>query len=1111
MTREISSVWRLSEQEKHVVLQLVPGGAHNVQEIYPLSTLQEGLLFHRLLNEQRDSYLLSHLFTLQLPDSTERLAAAVQSVINRHDALRTAILWEGLSKPVQVVYRQAMLPVEHVHLAATHAADLSRELMRPGKQPLPLTHAPLVRLQIISTAESPQMYGLLQVHHLVCDHRSLEIMVAEIMTSLAGREATLKPSIGYKEFIAIQSEERQRVSEEEQFFQAQLADVEESTAPYGLLDVYGDGSELDEVRCVLDEDLHRDVRRQVAATGFSAARLFHAAWALVIARTSGRDDIVFGTVLSALRDARETLESMLGMAVNTLPLRVQLKGMSALELLAQVDRQLRATLHHVHTPLTLAQRCSGCDGAPLFTSLFNFRHASQASHTSNAACGVQSKMRGEAWTNYPLTMTIDDRGDRFEMTVQADRRIEAHRIGTYLQAALRSLLDALDRNASGPLLREPILPKAELERILRDFRGANTEYPQEKSLHALFEEQVSRTPHATAAVYEEQTVSYEELNARANRLARYLLRQGIVAGDYVPVLMDRSLDLLVAQIALAKIGCAYVPLDAEAPAARQAFMAREAGGTFLLSHHGRPTWLTDEQTTVINVPEVRAQIQAESQANLDVPVSSEAPVYVMFTSGSTGQPKGVVVCHRNVSRLAIRNGFAEIGPDDCLVHYSNPTFDASTFEVWGALLNGARLIIVPQSVVLEPTRFAQRLLSARVNVLWMSVGLFNQYAQALADVLPRLRYLMVGGDALDPQTIREVMRRSPPAVLLNAYGPTECTTFATMHHIERIEETERAIPIGRAVANGHLYILDAYMNPVPIGVVGEIYIGGGGVSLGYLNRPALTASRFIPDMFSGSAGGRLYKTGDLGRWRVDGAIEFMGRNDQQVKIRGFRVEPGEIEAQLLRHESVREALVVPRGGAAEKRRLIAYLTLQPTSQIAPSSVAEVMRSYLKSSLPDYMVPSVFVTLERMPLTSNGKVDKRALPEPGAEAYVREAYEAPQTPLEQELAEIWQAVLQVERVGRNDDFFDLGGHSLLAMQVAARINAVMLAELPVKEVFDRRTLRELAEHITYQQEAKLLSALESGPAEVEQWLGRLNSMSEDGARELLKELMAKEGT
>jgi acyl-coenzyme A synthetase/AMP-(fatty) acid ligase/acyl carrier protein len=429
----------------------------------------------------------------------------------------------------------------------------------------------------------------------------------------------------------------------------------------------------------------------------------------------------------------------------------------------------------------------------------------------------------------------------------------------------------------------------------------------------------------------------------------------------------------------------------------------------------------------------------------------------MYTSGSTGVPKGVLVPHRAINRLAINNGYADILPSDCLAHGSNPAFDAATFEVWGAWLNGASLLVIPQETLLDPKRLVAELRRGRVSVLWLTTALFIQYVDVLSEVLRSLRHLIIGGEVVDPKVIERVMKGKPPQRLLNAYGPTECTTFSTTHLVSELPGEGQSVPIGRPIANAQIYLLDRWLQPVPVETAGEIYIGGDGIAQGYWNRPDLTAERFVADPFGQDSGARLYKTGDLGRWRRDGELEFLGRNDDQVKIRGFRIELGEIEARLRRHPRVQEAIVLALENTPGQKHLVAYWVPRPHAELN----AESLRTDLKATLPEYMLPSAFVRLPGFPLNANGKIDKRALPAPDSSAYVHTKYEAPEGAIEETVAQIWQELLKVERIGRHDNFFELGGHSLLATRMLGHLNEVLELELPLRVLFEKPTVQQMA--------------------------------------------------
>jgi len=464
----------------------------------------------------------------------------------------------------------------------------------------------------------------------------------------------------------------------------------------------------------------------------------------------------------------------------------------------------------------------------------------------------------------------------------------------------------------------------------------------------------------------------------------------------------------------------------------------------------------------------------------------------MYTSGSTGTPKGVVVSHRAVNRLVINNGYVRIGPADCIAHCSNTAFDASTFEIWGALLNGARVLIVPQPVLLDVVWLGQVLKYHGGTILFLTTALFHQHACALPAMFESLNYLLFGGEACDPGIVRKLLHEGSPKHVLNAYGPTETTTFATSFLTTAVADGATSLPIGRPISNTQVYILDSRMQPVPIGVAGEIYIGGAGVSPGYLHRPDLTAQRFIADPFSTDPHARLYRSGDSGRWRADGNIEFLGRKDQQVKLRGFRIELGEIEAHLLQHAHVKEAVVLAREDEPGYKRLVAYVAAdvtQPDKHLRQQLMRQ-LRRHLQERLPEYMIPAAWMVLERLPLTPNGKVDRRALPAPSGRSDELGGYVPPRTELERALAHIWKQVLHVAQVGMHDSFFELGGTSLSATRVIADIRDSMQVDLPLRELFDSRTLEELSLRIELEMQERD-AKLRAGDLALSQEIGELS--------------------
>lgn len=1088
------------------IVQTVPGGAGNVQDIYPLAPLQEGILFHYLLNERGgDTYIMPTLISVSSREKLDDLIAALQGVIDRHDSLRSAVLWDQLPQPVQVVYRRATLPVENLPLDSQRdPVEQLKERMRPEQQRLDLRKAPLMRLQVAADPSGARWYALLQLHHMTGDHHSLEIMDDEVMSFLEQRAPQLPVPIPYRIHVA-QALAYSRANNAEAFFRGKLRDVEDTTAPFGLSDVYGDGSQIEEDRTTLDATIAKGVRAQARRLGVTAAALFHAAWGLVVSNTAGRDDVVYGSVLLGRMQGTAGAQRIHGMFINTLPIRLRLRRISVRDLVEQTQRELVELLQYEQVPLAVAQRCSGIPGStPLFTTLLNCMHSAPASlpERPGAELGIYMIARRE-WTNYPITISVDDRGDEFALMAQTDRRINPSRMMAYLQTAIRSLVEALERTPQAPALALSILPENERRQVIESYNPDPIPL-RDLTIHELFEEQAERTPDAIAVLSGESRLTYAELNNRANRLARYLRSRGVGPDQLIAICVERGAEMFVGLLGILKSGAAYVPLDPVYPTDRLVKMLGDAAPRILLTLGQQRGRFPEAAAEVFALDDDWIQIDKECADNLDLGGlrgRANSLAYVIYTSGSTGQPKGVMVQHINVVNLwqGLDQVYGRLDACNRVALNASLNFDASVQQLV-QLLSGRTVVVIPQSVRRDPAIFLNFIEEKRIAGIdctpsqlksWISAGLLVRGKQ-------RLRVVLVGGEAIEPE-LWDCLANSPEINFHNVYGPTECTVDAT---IARIKNAIGAPHIGHPMRNRRVYILGSSGQPVPIGVPGEIHIGGAGVARGYLNQPELTADLFVPDQFSTERQARMYRSGDLGRWRPDGTIEFLGRNDKQVKVRGFRVELGEIEAQLERHPLVKQATVLAREDAPGEKRLVAYVI--PCSQggmeITPD--VDTLRSYLRSVLPDYMVPGAFVVLERFPWTSSGKLDRRALPAPELGAYMIRQYEAPQGEVEEIVAGIWQGLLRLERVGREDNFLDLGGHSLLAMQVMVRIRSLLAVEISVSAIFRFPTLRQLSSQI---ESLRLLHRLDdAAKSDPDDLLQRVASMPESKVQELLQE-------
>lgn len=1103
-------------QQEHIdrIARSVPGGAPNIQDIYPLAPLQEGILFHHRLNEQApDVYVLPTLLRIASRERIDALVVALQQVIDRHDVLRTAILWERLPRPLQVVYRQATLQVEEVELDP-HQDSLAqvKEWIIPEHQQLDLHRAPLLKLRIAAAGDG-RWYALLLAHHIADDATSLELIIGEVVAHLRGLAHELSEAVPYRNHVA-RSLAYAGSSVAQSFFREKLQDVDQPTAPFGLLDVHESGGDIVENRSHLESAWAKRIRAQARNLSVSAATIFHAAWALVAAHTTGQDDVVFGSVLLGRMQGNAGGQQTLGMLINTLPVRLRLSGLTSRALVVQAQKELIDLMAHEQASLAVAQRCSGISGStPLFTSLLNYRHVSGPPGTLWSAAGGIELLGSYGLTNYPITLSVDDFGEDFSLVAQTDQSVEPHRVTEYLRVALQSLVIALEQAHDRPALELSILPDAERRLLIFELNGEQAPYASDPLIHHLFEEQAARRPESPAVLHEEIHITYAELNGKANQLARYLRSRGVGRGQLVGICVERSLDMVISLLGILKAGGAYVPIDPNYPAERLQYMLEDAAPGILLTQRKLLAQLPEMQGEIVPLDERFTDLNAYAQSNLSADEcdgNASDLVYVIYTSGSTGHPKGTAMSHRAMVNL-VRWHSRTQGERESrrVLQFAALSFDVAFQEIFSTLCVGGALVLLDEWVRRDASALTRLLQKQAVEGLFvppMTLQSLAEHFSATGEVASHLREITSAGEQLriGPEIIA-LFKQLKDCRLHNHYGPTE-THVVTALNLHANPEGWPTLPsIGRPIDNTQIYILGKRCQLTPRGVVGEIYIGGANVASGYLHRPELTAERFIPDPFSSAPSARLYRTGDLGRWRTDGTIEYLGRNDEQVKIRGFRIELGEIEVHLARHPQVSDAAVMAREDVPGERVLVAYVVWRGTS----GPTADELRSYVKAALPEHMVPSAFVSMDALPLTPSGKLNRRALPAPEARAYANQTYESPRGDIEEAIAKIWRELLHLDQIGRHDNFFDLGGHSLLATRVVARIQSSLSTEVPVRLLFECPTLQQLGEHIEAIHRARLIEKIAEGGAEVQELLERLRSMPESKAEEYLNGIVGRQ--
>uniref|UniRef100_UPI00118085F7 non-ribosomal peptide synthetase n=1 Tax=Streptomyces sp. rh34 TaxID=2034272 RepID=UPI00118085F7 len=1027
----------------------------DIEAVLPLTPLQEGLLFHALYDAQGpDLYTTQLSIDLRGTLDTATLRTAADAVLRRHANLRVGFRHEKLVKPLQIVPSTVRLPWRETDLTELDESAAQAEAVRIAdaerNHRFDLSRPPLLRFVVLRLA--PDLHRLILTnHHILLDGWSIPLLMRELFTLYAsgGDLSVLPPVTPYRNYLAWLAK-RDKPAAEAAWREAM--DGLEGPTLLGPADPGPATGTPDRVHADLSEDATSALSRLARGHGLTLNTLVQGAWAVLLSRLTGSTDVTFGATVSGRPPEIRGVENMVGLFLNTLPVRVGLRpAESLIGLVTRLQQEQTRLLPHHHLGLSDVQNLAG--QGELFDTLTVFENYPVA---EGAAVIPGTDLRvvatdGTDASHYPLTFfAIPGKQLHLRLTYRPDL-FGRDQVQTMLDRLVQAL-STLVAQPELPVARLDLLDGAERHRLVEEWNDTRADEPRlAGGIERRFAEQAAATPDAVALVSGEGELTYAQLDARANRLAHRLIGLGVAAESPVAVLQERSADLVVSTLAVLKAGGAYVPLDARAPRSRLERVLEETGAAVLLTDtslkgkeltHGAQALVVGEDDVTRGLPDTAP----------DVTAHPEQLAYIMYTSGSSGIPKGTAVTHRDVLALAYDRSFRGGAHERVLVH-SPQAFDASTYELWVPLLNGGRTIVAPPGD-LDIATLERVVKEHGVTGLWMTAGLFRLTAEESPGCFADVQEVWTGGDVVPAEAVRRVMETCPGTVVVDGYGPTETTTFATRHRIESVHELPAQIPIGTPLDNMRVYILDGGLRPVPAGVVGELYIAGEGLARGYLGRPGLTAERFVADPY-GPTGSRMYRAGDLVRHTAEGSVEFIGRADDQVKVRGFRIELGEIEAVIAAHAAVAQAAVIVREDRPGDKRLVAYVT----PQAGQSADTGELRDQVAAALPEYMVPAAFVELDVLPLTPNGKLDRKALPAP--DFVLESAGRTARTPQEEILCSLFVEVLGVPGVGIDDNFFDLGGHSLLATRLVSRVRSVFGTELQIRAVFEEPTVAGLA--------------------------------------------------
>ncbi len=1060
------------------------------REYYTLSSAQKRLYILQQMELESTSYNMPIVMPWRGDVEKEKLEEIFKKLIERHESLRTSFAIVE-KEPVQKVNDHLEFEIDYYDMEslvinegdspqALHSFFSTEAIIKNFIRPFDLSKAPLLRVGLLKSGKGKCIF-MLDMHHIITDGTSQAILSKEFMSLYLGEKLS-SIKLQYKDFAEWEKsrDQQELMSQQEEYwvrlFSGELPVQNLVTDfPRPEMQSFEGSSEM----FVFNEEETKVVKDISKGEEVTLYMYILAIFNILLSKLSGQEEIIVGTPLIARRHSE--LEQIVGMFVNTLPMLNYPSGEKTFkqflkEVKEQTFKAYENQEYHFENLVDKILIRRDTSRNPVFDVTFNlfdqFKDARRLLADGEEERDYEYKHNN---SKFDLSLTAIDMGERLtfnlEYCTKLFKKETIKRFFIYLKGIVNSVIE----NSSIKISDLEIITESEKEQILYKFNDTWTDYPREISIHGLFQEQVEKTPDNIAAISEDKKLTYRVLNERANQLAGELRERGVTKDKIVGIMVERSLDMLLGLLGILKAEGAYLPIDQEYPKERKIYMLKDSHALILLTQEKYKKKI-ESALPVVNIES--DDFYKRNRDNLKEVNNSGDLAYVIYTSGSTGRPKGVLVDHRNVVRLVKNTNYIEFKENDRVLQTGALEFDASTFEIWGSLLNGLSLYLVEKENLLIAEKLKEIIRKYNIGTMWLTSPLFNQLSGVDIGIFEGLRNLLVGGDMLSPLHINKLRGRYSELNIINGYGPTENTTFSTTFLIRR--EYEERIPIGQPISNSTAYIIDKSNKLLPIGVVGELCLSGDGIARGYLNNPGLTVEKFIENPFvlacphsllpsqmtahNSPMTSLLYRTGDIARWLACGNIDFLGRIDHQIKIRGFRIEPGEIKSCLLSHDSIKEAVILAKGDEKNEKFLCAYIVSDKNLLISE------LKEFLSAQLPFYMIPSYFVFIEKIPLTPNGKVDWKALPKPRAKA--AKEYVPPSNTIEEKLVEVWQEVLRIDRIGVTDNFFDLGGDSIKAIYVSASLKKYGL-ELKLRDLFLYSEIKQLGKcvrkvtHTTYQ--------------------------------------------